>query len=187
MSVTSDPDSGPHACYPTSVPGSRQATFTRLIRGVVGFSRNFYALGPPRDVQQAMSTLVEPLKVTEAGVAVVMITADRSHSAAMAQLSLPRVGRASSGRLGDRFAARVAAPGLDALPQRDGCDHQSSDRISPAPTQQSVQQQADQQHRDDAIGAILISKACLDAPDRHCAETIGAHALPAPIYPPGGI
>ena len=88
-SATSDPDSGPHACYPTSVPGSRQATFTRLIRGVVRFSRNFYALGRPRDVQQVMSTLVNRLKVTEMGVAMMMITADRSHSAAMAQLSLP--------------------------------------------------------------------------------------------------
>jgi hypothetical protein len=42
-SATSDLDSGPHACYPTSVPGSRQAAFTRLIRGVVRFSRHFYA------------------------------------------------------------------------------------------------------------------------------------------------
>jgi hypothetical protein len=115
-------------------------------------------------------TLVEPVKVTEVGVAMVMITADRSHSAAMARLSLPSAsGWAGSGRLdrGDQFAARVAAPGLDTLPDGDGRDHQSSDGVGATPAQQSVQQQADQQHRDDAIGAILISRACLDAPDRH--------------------
>ncbi len=83
-------------------------------------------------------TLVEPVKVTEVGVAMVMITADRSHSAAMARLSLP----SASGWAG-------------------------SGRLDSTPAQQSVQQQADQQHRDDAIGAILISRACLDAPDRH--------------------
>lgn len=82
-------DSGPHACYPTTRSRTRLALFTRPIRGAAQNSRDFYALGRRAMFSRPCPTLVEPVKVTEVGVAMVMITADRSHSAAMARLSLP--------------------------------------------------------------------------------------------------
>ena len=81
-------------------------------------------------------------KCPKAGVAIAMMTSDRSHSAAIASSPYwcrPRL-RSLRRSHGSPFAAIVAAPGLDALPDGDGRDYQSGNRVGPAPTEQSVQQ-----------------------------------------------
>jgi hypothetical protein len=62
---------------------------------------------------------------------------------------------AVAGGLGSRVATCIASPRLDALPDGDGRDHQSSDRVGPAPAHQCVQQQTDEQHRRPCSEATL--------------------------------